>query len=424
MSSEYDRPEGTLGILMAFEGITDSATVVNGPTGCKYYPGVATEQAWPCRDKECYTEKPFKYYRRFFFTQPRVPCTYMDADDYIMGTGSKLDEAFAEVMASGPNLVGLVNSPGASLIGETLSLKDEKGIVVRMENPLPSVPFGTAFQETMIKILEALSPKKIKKRKGINLIGMSVWNLDWEDSVRDLKDLLSLCNITVNAVIGAGCSVADLKGSGKAELNVIVHRDIGLEIAKWYERSLDVRYVESKMGAPIGFDALEDWILRICEELNADPSKAMKKINEQRERTANVLLSLYTVHKTTVGKTFSVAAEGSLAYPVARFLYSYLGLYPVALRTGLDTSFSAEISKFTEENGLSISEEAFDTPADVMLADGNSVASAIFRGLIPEGFDIVRPGRRIVRIKERPVLGLGGTMRLLDSVMNTIRRMD
>ena len=150
----------------------------------------------------------------------------------------------------------------------------------------------------------------------------------------------------------------------------------------------------------------------------------MKKIKEQRERTANVLLSLYTVHKTTVGKTFSVAAEGSLAYPVTRFLYSYLGLLPVALRTGLDTSFSAEISQFIEENGLSVSEEAFDTPADVMLADGNSVASAIFRGLIPEGFDIVRPGRRIVRIKERPVLGLGGTMRLLDSVMNTIRRMD
>jgi hypothetical protein len=59
-----------------------------------------------------------------------------------------------------------------------------------------------------------------------------------------------------------------------------------------------------------------------------------------------------------------------------------------------------------------------------MIGDGDSVASAEYRGIIFGGFDIVRPGRRIVRIKERPVLGLGGTMRLLDSVMNTVRRMD
>ncbi|MCL1984284.1 MAG: nitrogenase component 1 [Methanomassiliicoccaceae archaeon] len=424
MSSEFDRPEGILGISLAFEGISDAVTIMNGPTGCKSYPAWFSEHTYPCRDKDCYVSDHFKYYKKFFFTQPRVPCTYMDSDDYIMGTCGKLDEVFEEVKALKPKMIGMINSPGASLIGETLSLKKEEGIIVRMESPQPSVPLGTGFQDTMIKILDTLSIKRKAERKGVNILGMSVWDLGWEDSIKDLKDLLALCGIKVNTVVGAGCSVRELKNSGGAELNVIVHRDMGIDIAKWYERELDVPYVESRYGAPIGFDALEDWLLRICEFLNKDPSKAMRKIKEQRERAAKVMLALYTVHKPTLGRTFSVAASGSIAYPVTTFLYSYLGLLPVSIFMGSDRSFRKEIQSFIEENDLDVSEDVFDTPADVMIGDGDGIASAEYRGIIIGGFDMVRPSRIIVPLKERPVLGLGGTMRLLDGVMNIIRRMD
>ncbi|MCL2607422.1 MAG: nitrogenase component 1 [Methanomassiliicoccaceae archaeon] len=424
MSSEYDMPEGILGISLAFEGIKDAATIMNGPTGCKSYPAWLSEHAYPCRDKECYTNVPFKYYRRFFFTQPRVPCTYMDSDDYIMGTREKLDEVFEDVTALKPNLIGLINSPGASLIGETLTLKAEKGVVVRIESPQPSIPLGIGFQDTMIKILETLSPKKQKKRKGVNLVGITIWDLGWEDTIDDLKDILNSCGIKVNTVIGAGCTVSELRSSGNAELNVIVHRDMGEKIAKWYERELYVPFVESKLGAPIGFDALEDWILQICGKLNVNPSKAMKRIREKRERVATVLLSLYTVHKPTVGHTFSVVAQGSVAYPVMSFLYDYLGLLPVAVNTGTDRSFDDEIKKFVKENELDVSDDVSETPAVVMIGDGVSVASAEYRGLVRGGFDTARRGRTIVCIEERPLLGLGGTMRLLDGVMNIVRRMD
>jgi len=424
MSSEYDMPDGILGIVLAFEGIRDSVTIINGPTGCKSYPAWFSEHSYPCRDKESYTDVPFKYYKRFFFTQPRVPCTYMDSDDYIMGAREKLDDVFEEAVALNPKIVGLINSPGASLIGETLELSSEKGKVVRIESPAPSVPLGTGFQDAMIKILETLSPKNREKRNGVNLIGISIWDLDWEDSINDLKCLLDLCNIKVNTVIGAGCSVSELKNSGKAELNVMIHRGFGAEIAGWYERELGVPYVESGLGAPIGFDALEDWILCICKKMNKDPSKAMKKIKEQRERAANVLLALYSVHKPTSGHTFSVAAGGSIAYPVAKFLYEYLGILPVAVNTGTDRTFDPEILRFAEENDIDISKDVFDIPADVMIGGGDSVASAMYRGLVLGGYDMVRPGRTIVRLKERPTLGLGGTMRLLDGVMNVLRRMD
>jgi len=40
------------------------------------------------------------------------------------------------------------------------------------------------------------------------------------------------------------------------------------------------------------------------------------------------------------------------------------------------------------------------------------------------GYDVARQGRTIVPMKERPILGLDGTMNLLDAVMNTVRRSD
>jgi len=424
MPSEYDIPDGIFGAALAFEGIIDAVTIMNGPTGCKSYPGWFSEHSYPCRDKESYTDIPFKYYRRFFFTQPRVPCTYMDGDDYIMGTRGKLDEVFADAISLKPGLIGIINSPGASLIGETLSLKAEEGTVVRIGSPSPSVTMGAGFQDAMIKVLEALSPKRCENRKGVNLVGMTIWELNWEDSIGDLRELLGLCGIPVNAVIGAGCTVSELRDSGSSELNVIIHSDYGVEIAKWYERELGIPYAESEYGAPIGFDAVEDWILKICKGLNADPTNAMKRIEEKRRRAANVLLALYTVHKPTLGHTFSVVANGSLAYPVMTFLYNYLGLLPVAVNTGTDRTFDRKISKFLEANDLEVSEDVFDVQADVMIGDGGSVASAEYRGIVIGGYDISRPGRTIVPIKESPVLGLGGTMNLLDAVMNTIRRMD
>ncbi|MCL1984286.1 MAG: nitrogenase component 1, partial [Methanomassiliicoccaceae archaeon] len=260
MSFEYDRPEGMLGSILAIEGIRDSMTLINGPTGCKYYPSSSSEAAFTDRGLGDQKYNAFRYYREFFFSQPRVPCTYMDGKDYIMGAGDKPERAYEAVMKAEPNIVGLINSPGASLIGERLSLKNEKGLVVRLESPSPSVPVGTGFQNAFVKVLDTVSPKRCEKREGVNLIGMSIWHLGWEDSISDLTHLLEMCGIKVNTAIGAGCSVADIRDSGKAAMNVMVHRDFGSEVAKWYEKNLGVPSVGSDMGAPIGFDALEDWI--------------------------------------------------------------------------------------------------------------------------------------------------------------------
>ena len=422
MSFEYDRPEGLLGAILAIEGIKDSATIVNGPTGCKYYPSSSSESAFPDRGHGTEKYNAFKHFKEFFFSQPRVPCTYLSGDDYVMGSGDKPDKAYAAVRECGANIIGIINSPGASLIGEQLALKEEKGYVVKMQSPPMSVSVGSGFQEAFLKVLGTISPKKKKNRKGVNLIGMSIWHLGWEDSVSDLRHLLGLCDIQVNTVLGAGCSVQEIKDSGAAEMNIMVHRDFGSAAAEWYRDHLDIPCTGSPMGAPIGFDALEDWILRVCKALGKDPSGAVSEIKSKRKRAADILSSLFADRRSVRGCTFSAVAGGSLAYPVMTFLYGHLGMLPVAVNTGMDTSFSAEISRFISEKGLDVTDDVFNTPADVMIGDGNNIASAVRRNLISGGYDVARHGLTNVNITERPVLGLGGTMRLLDGVLNILER--
>jgi nitrogenase molybdenum-iron protein alpha/beta subunit len=251
---------------------------------------------------------------------------------------------------------------------------------------------------------------------------MSIGHLGWADSINDLKGLLEMCDICVNTTISAGCSVADIRDSGYAELNVMLHRDFGDRVAKWYEINRGIPCVGSSMGAPIGFDALEDWLLAICKQLNKDPSNALAYIKTKRERAAGVISKLFADRNSVRGCTYSVIARGSTAYPVMRFLYEYLGMVPVAVDTGMDRSFSDEISSFIKCIGTDVSDDPFNTPADVMIADGNNISSAIRRNLVTGGYDVECRGMSGVNVLERPVLGLGGTMRLLDGVLTVLEK--
>ena len=413
-----------LGYILAFEGIDDSMTLLNGPTGCKYYPASASETSYRNRKTGPQTFNPYLFQREFFFGQPRVLSTYMDGPDYIAGTKGKLSSAFDAMMPTDPKIVGIINSPGASLIGEDLSLKIKPSVpVVRIESPGYSEPMHEGFQKGIISILETVRPKKKKKseRSGINLLGISVWHLGWVDSVADLTNLLNLCDIDVNMTVGAGWSADDIRKSGDAELNVIIHEEFGSEVAKWYDSELNIPYVLSKR-LPLGFDALEKWIRDICKALNKSPKNALEEIKKKRARTATVLSCLHSSRRTPRGRSFSVFADGSTVYAVTEFLYDYLGMVPAAIGTGTDTSWDKRIGKLLKDRDIAPDDDVFNTPCDVIIADGNLISSLMERGIAHGGVAVGRPGLLNMNVMERPVLGLGGTIRLIDTVLNILER--
>ena len=416
MSFEEDVPESMFGSIIAFEGIVGAQTVINGPTGCKYPPAAKSEDLF----LRTASYDPYKYMDRFFFSQPRVPCTYMDSDDLILGTDSKLKELAQIILDDRPDIVGMVNSPGAALIGSKLDVVDGRDIpIVTVENPGYSRTFDDGFKDTFVSILEKMCKKKDTRKGTVNIIGLSINELSWRDDIDELRSILSDCGIEVISFIGAGCTVDQIKDSASAELNVILHRNLGDRIAEWYRDVLSIPFIDP--GLPIGFDAVEGWIQGICDRLGADPSMALDKVYAARRRTANEIKHINNYTRVPSGYTFSISANGPLTYHIAKMLYEYLGMLPVAIEAK-DGSYNMEISGFLNDTGLAVSDDVFDTEADMFLGSATLSSDLLFRGKVQGAVNIESPKMARASIRRRPLLGIEGTMNIIDEVMNIADR--
>ena len=110
-------PDSLQGLIFALEGTEGLTVLLNGPTGCKYYHGAISE-GQTVRDRDF---DPLSLPMNWYFGQARVPCTYLDNGDYVYGSERKLIEAL-EYFRDAPEtgMLCIVNSPGASLIGDDL----------------------------------------------------------------------------------------------------------------------------------------------------------------------------------------------------------------------------------------------------------------------------------------------------------------
>ena len=285
MPYDLDVPECLLGSLLAVEGVRNSVTILNGPTGCKYYPSSMSEDA--CSRDVAYN--PYTYSNEFFIGQSRIPCTHIDGNDLVMGTGGKVRRIAEIVESLKPDVIGMVNSPGAALIGSRLDIGSNCSIpVVTSESPGYSDTFGKGFQDVIVKLLEIFAKGERHVRPmTVNLIGLSMYQLGWKDSIAELRSLLGSCGIDVIAVAGVGWSVEDIAESVNASVNVMLFRNIGDRIAEWYDDNRSIPCVESPCGVPLGFDQTELWIKTVCDALKCDSTPALKRIGEARVRTAD-----------------------------------------------------------------------------------------------------------------------------------------
>ena len=108
-------PDGMSGLIFGLEGITDGIVLLNGPSGCKFYHSATSDNQF-IRQLEF---DPLNYPERWYFGQPRVPCTSLDNGDYVYGSESKLREALTFLRENVKfEILFVVNSPGAALIGD------------------------------------------------------------------------------------------------------------------------------------------------------------------------------------------------------------------------------------------------------------------------------------------------------------------
>lgn len=411
MSFELDRPDSTMGAILALEGISDSVTIMHGPSGCKFHPANVSETRLREREevRNTFADRP-----RYYLFQPRVPYTMFDGKRLIMGTDEHLSDLYASVAGTEPGIIGVVNSPGAALVGEDLSRVSSDIPTVRIPSPGFSVPMCEGFQDTAVAVLDSLASTP-GERHGANIIGLSIWHHDYKDSVEELERILSLCGIEVRCVMFAGSSTCDLRDSASAELNIVVDPDFGERIASYIKDRYGTPYVSS---VPLGFDAVENLIRNVCQIAGTDASEALEYVSGWRRRTASAI-SEEAMYTRIRGRTFSAHGGNSYISALSEMLYSYLGMIPVMLRSdGLSKECSAKTS-FAERN-ITVMDDPRCPCVDVAFGDENETVSLVKRGFARGGVTICEPSAHHTNIIRRPILGAAGTANIIEQILNII----
>ncbi len=418
-------PDGFTGLLLALEGIADAAVILHGPTGCRAYHGALAERLFP-REIAC---EPLNHVERFYFGQPRIPTTYLDGDDFVFGGQAKLDEAVHAVLARRPGLLAVVNSPGAALIGDDLrqSLRQVEAALpcVALEFPAVSHPLADGYQQGMLAVLDALglSPQPARA-KTVSLLGLSIGHQHWSGSLAELRALLRLCGIEVCCAIGAGSAIADWRQLPHAACHVIIHEEYGDRIAAWLRNRFAAPVLNSEAGAPLGFDATETWVRAVAESVGADPSPALAHMREQRRHAARALAYATKMQGAVKGTTFGLRADPSLALPLAQWLYTYLGMLPLAVETPeyADTPLALRLRAWLETIGCGTAWQADTLEADpeLLFADGQHNTLARIAGYAGAMVDIIWPSGSYTDVLPKALLGAQGSLWLTEQIVNAL----
>ncbi len=422
-------PDGLSGAIFAIEGIVDAAVLLHGPTGCKFYHGAISERSFP----RGASFDPLRYGEEFYFGQPRVPASYLDGQDYVFGAVAKIERLLPQIAARGHRLLAIVNTPGAALIGDDLeraiAAADVQTPCLVLENSGFSRSFSAGFQDALIQAIARLDPPPLPPVvRRVNLLGLSLYQRHWQGSLAELRRLLAYCGISVGAILSAGSSVAQFQEIAAAQLNVLVHAEYGTGLAAWLQERYGTPWLCSEQGAPIGFDATEAWLAAICAALDVDPAPGLEALREARRLSYQAISRFNALTGLPRGATFVLQAEGSLAYPLTRWLYEYLGMVPLAVQiSDPASSYAGALRDYLAAIGCGGAWQAAlgreQLPA-VVLGSQELIARIGSLGRPVAGVEIGLPGGLYIDVLPKRLLGAEGALFIVEQVLNGLYRLE
>jgi len=417
-------PDVLTGMILGVEGIPDIMVIFNGPTGCKFYHGHVAHQ----KRNDSGLSDPYLRPEPWFFGQARVPCTYLDDQDYIFGTAEKLEKILDYVGKKWNGLIVLINSPGAALIGDNLQKiiqdADMTDRCIPVEIPGHTLPSSAGVDTIIARILKHANPQRQAGSK-VNLLGLSILQRHWEGTKKELTSLLERSGISVLATPGAGADTNALRTSANGALNIMVFPEYAQETASWYEKNYSIPCYTSADGAPIGFDATLSWISGICSILGVEPFLAVQEIYAARKVAATHIARLNTISGLPRGAGFAIRGDSSIALPLTKWLYTYLGMIPVGIEVikGSYEPYNIEIQTFLNEIGLPDCWDIFPGTQnpDIIFTDGATGQMLTSAGICNGYIEIHHPSSGKIEILPRTICGITGSLYLIEEILNILR---
>ena len=408
--------DGFWGAMLGAESMEGCRAVLHGPGGCR---GSASALAADLvtRDYEI-REGPF------YFTHPRIPCTYLDEEDYINGADYKLTDLLSGIEDA--EVVVVVQSPGTSLIGDDLNGAAYRsgfgGTVVIQEENLMSEPGHVGYDESVAGIVRAVCQPSEKARGKVNILGIPIILDGWEDTVSELRGYAEAMGLEATFP-GAGCSMEELRGSTGAAVNVTVLPEYCVRTAEAYSR-LGVPTIA--LPAPVGFEDTGKWIESLAEAAGIDPAPALELLRKTSDRASRILRSAMGRGLGLRCATYTMDMDSSASLPLAKWLHGYLAMFPeeIAIRPWWDDGYTDSFRDFlgSIRSGDALVEGLTPKRCDVFFACGQTAMLMEKDGICSVGVDVQPASLHRMRFVGRPFLGAKGAMRMLDEMFEKIER--
>ena len=394
-------------MIFALEGLKNAIVLLNGPMGCRFYHSTTSQFLsirpllyLPTEDGGERVRVDYNYLNDWFFRQERVPCTYLDGYDYVYSTRDKVSRALDFIRENiACDVIGIINSPGAALIGDNLlELAREKlggSRVVMLESSGYSTSFEAGYEAAALALLQQVgapmwesSPARRERPPRVNLLGLSIWQRYFEGDLKELRRCFALCGIEVNAALCANSSLDELRRLPEADLNVVLYPEMGMDAARYMQETCATPYYVCPT-LPIGFAAVE----RIFTEIGAALGvKADALLLESEKARALAWYKINGIHQSfgkPKGVKFFVSGSETLQKSYGAFLTDYLGM-----------------------------EASSPDEAELVFGDANVISELMLRNRTFCGIEISLPGMGYTDLLPKTHMGVEGTLFLIEQVLN------
>ena len=392
------------GAAAFFAAWRDAAVIVNGPMWCYYFALRHVEHGVADAAR-------------------RLSCTQLDNDAIVFGAEDYLLEALQPYVEEPPQLLAIVSSCAAGLIGDDVAaIARAAGIsapIVAVDSSGLAGSFAAGWEKAACAVLDALLPERGKgELQGVNLLGVTAGYYNGENDARELARLLQLAGYEVNAVLGCGREAKELARLPAAALNIVVHKELGLRAAEQLEKKYGTPFVAPL--PPYGRAGTRLWLEEITRALPASREEAVLEEIARAEREDFLRLNEI---KSMWGELWFdevlVRAPASVAWGLAR-----------ALRTEwADVRRLAVAAEGEEPEARGIADEIF---SEVQAKDIENFLAAMQDGLLlassneaaqveaqrAQFLPVAYPVLDRLRLTDAPLMGLRGSRAIEEQLWN------
>ncbi|HWR05577.1 nitrogenase component 1 [Sporomusa sp.] len=398
------------GAAAFFAGIEDAVIVGNGPLWCYFYALRFLEHACP------------DIASRFF-------CSQVDNNAVIYGTEEALLETLQRVKeTTRPAVVFIESSCSVSLIGDDLDAIARQAAmpcpVICLESGGLNGGFQEGYQAAAKAYFSAIPLQQGLQRKAgtVNLLGATHGHYNAVSDIREIKRLLGVAGYQVLACPGAGTSQAGIALMAQAELNIVLHAELGQETARLLEEQYGIPYVAEL--PPYGVEGSWDW-LRSIGQVSGRSEQDFTAVRKERDLLERQLRNATQDMERIWGEMWFnrvlVAAPSSTALAVAQAVrrewvdtanlttIAQDGLKHLRVPAGIGRVIDGRKERQAIEACLN------ELTAGLLLASSNERAWLYRKGAQAVACqNIALPVYDEIRLSHRPFMGLRGAVHLVE----------